>query len=390
MTFMCTANCITCGRCAGTTILDEFHTNNKHHTPREGAGIAVDVGTTTVVLALVDLMAGEVLVRHSFMNPQRAFGADVISRIDAATKGHLEELTHLIITTISEELTVLLTGGEVTSCQVVDMVIGCNTVMSHLLLGLPCQSLGVAPYKPATTLESSYDSHDLFKSSGIDCPIRIMPWMGAYVGGDVTAGLIYLLPEEKNRFLLMDLGTNGELALFNNGQLTVTATAAGSAFEQPVMATKERFQGASTVITALANLVREGEIDEKGRLKTESIFTQSQVRELQLAKSAIRAGLDILLEQEQLSFDELEAVYLAGGIGQGVNVRDAIAIGIMPSELENKAFPIGNACLGGAVAFLQRPQQAGKDLERLLAEVKEVNLAASTSFSETFVKHLFF
>ena len=390
MSFVCSANCLTCGRCAGQAILDEFHTKNKSHTPREGFGVAVDIGTTTVVLALVDLMTGEVLARHSFMNPQRAFGADVISRIDAAQKGHLEELTHLITTKISEEFAVLLTGADVAACQVMDMVIGCNTVMSYLLLGLPCESLGVAPFKPATSLEPSYESLALFKDADIHCQVRIMPWMGAYVGGDVTAGLLYLLPEEKNCFLLMDLGTNGELALYNKGKLIVTATAAGPAFEQPVVGTKERFQGAGAIISALANLVREGEINRRGWLKTENIFTQKQVRELQLAKSAIRAGLEILLEQAQLSFEALEAVYLAGGIGQAINVGDAIAIGLMPPELENKTFPVGNACLGGTVAFLQRPEQARKDSEKLLAEVKEVNLATSTCFSEAFVKYMFF
>ena len=390
MSLTCTANCITCGRCTNATILDKFHTESNSYTPREGYGVAIDIGTTTVVLALVDLLTGQVSSRHSFMNPQRAFGADVISRIDAATKGHLREQSLLITTEISEQLSVLLNAANVACKEVLDVVIACNTVMSYLLLGLPCKCLGVAPYKPEYNLEPYYESITLFKGSGIDCQVRIIPWIGAYVGGDITAGLIYLLPEKKSCFLLMDLGTNGELALYKSGQLTVTATAAGPAFEQPVMTAKERFQGASTVISALANLIREGEINRKGLLKSESIFTQPQVRELQLAKSAIRAGLEILLKQEQLCFDDIEAVYLAGGVGQAVNVRDAITVGIMPFELKSKTIPVGNACLGGAVAFLQRPKQAQKDLEMLLLDVKEINLAASRHFSEYFVEYMFF
>ena len=136
--------------------------------------------------------------------------------------------------------------------------------------------------------------------------------MGAYVGGDVTAGLVYLLPEGKSSFLLIDLGTNGELALYDNGRLTVTTTAAEPALEQPVMASKERFQGASAVISALANLVWEGEINRRGLLKAKGIFTRRQVRDIQLAKSAIRAGLEILLEQGELRFDDVDAVYLTG------------------------------------------------------------------------------
>ena len=390
MSLTCIANCIICGRCARAAILDEFHTKSKSHTFRAGYGVAVDIGTTTVVFALVDLATGEGVARHSFMNPQRAFGADVISRIDAAEKGHLEELTCLITAKISEELALLLTAADVAPERVIDMVIGCNTVMSYLLLGLPCKSLGLAPYKPAYNLNPPYKSRSLFKRSNIDCPVRIIPWMGAYVGGDVTAGLVYLLPEEKYPFLLMDLGTNGELALYNNGQLTVTATAAGPAFEQPVMASEELFQGASAVISALANLLREGGMNRKGLLKTEGTFTQRQIRDIQLAKSAIRAGLEILLEQDGLRFDDIEAVYLAGGIGQAVNVRDAIELKIMPPELEEKAFPVGNACLGGAVAFLQRPEQAQVDMDMLLADVKEINLAALPRFSEYFIDYMFF
>ena len=388
----CSGNCITCGKCAAVPILEGFRAGGQPFTPRQGYGIAIDIGTTTVVLALINLGTGKAEARHSFMNPQRAFGPDVISRIDAANKGHLPELSRMITDSISEGITALLTAKGVPPGDVTDITIAGNTVMTHLLLGFPCESLGVVPFKPVHTLEESYDSTILFGPSGVRCGVRIAPWLAAYVGGDITAGLLHVLPESKRRFMLMDLGTNGEIALYDDGHLTVTATAAGPAFEQPVMASqgKQAFQGASGVISALAALVREEIVDETGVLEDERVFTQKQVRDLQLAKSAIRSGLEILLEIGGHRYTDLDTVYLAGGIGQAMNIQDAVQIGLIPQELEAKARPAGNASLGGAAALLTDPAGTAANVEILLPTVKEINLAAHPSFNERFMEYMFF
>jgi len=370
-------------------ILDEYRASGQPLTPRDGYGIAADIGTTTVVLALIDLSSGKAVARHSFMNPQRAFGPDVISRIDAANKGHLPEMRRMITDSISGGIAALLAAHGLSPGDVVDIAVAGNTVMIHLLLGLSCESLGTLPFEIAHTLEKSYDSAKLFTPSRVRCNVRMVPWLAAYVGGDITAGLLCVAEQSEPPFLLMDLGTNGEMALYESGQLTVTATAAGPAFEQSVAASK-LFQGASGVISALADLVRREVVDETGLLSNEEVFTQKQVRDLQLAKSAIRSGLEILLETRGYYYEDIETVYLAGGIGQGMNVRDAVDIGLIPKALEGKAIPVGNTALGGAAALLTSPEQAIANMERLLLLATEINLAAHPMFSEYFMEHMFF
>ena len=389
----CAGNCIICGKCTTASILDAFSITGREPQPRDGYGIAVDIGTTSVVLALIDLAQGKTIARHSFLNPQRAFGPDVISRIDAANKGRLTELSQLITQSLSGGVAALLKAAGISPAQVADMAIAGNTVMTYLLLGLPCKSLGAAPFQPEYQLAGPYEAGGLFGQSGLSCQVRVIPWLAAYVGGDITAGLVYALPWGKGRFLLMDLGTNGEMALYDHGKLTVTATAAGPAFEQPVAAgggSQPALQGASGVISALAALAREGAVDEAGRLKKEGVFTQGQVRELQLAKSAIRSGVEILLEITGLSCGDLEAVYLAGGIGQKMNPQDAVDIGLIPAELEAKSVPVGNASLGGAVAMLTAPEAFAQDTEKLLGSAQEINLAAHPRFNEYFMDYLYF
>jgi len=385
----CKGNCITCGKCASAAILDEYCAKGQVFTPRQGYGIAVDLGTTTIVLALIDLSCGSVVARHSFMNPQRAFGPDVISRIDAANKGYLAKLCHMITDSISGGITILLAAKNISPKKIVDIVVAGNTVMTYLLLELPCENLGITPFKAIYKLEKSYDSKRLFGLSELQCSVRVTPWMTAYVGGDVTAGLIYVIAQGKRRFLLMDLGTNGEMLLYGDGRLTVTATAAGPAFEQPVMASKN-FQGASGVINTLAELVRQELVDEAGALENEVIFTQKQVRDLQLAKSAIRSGLEILLEINGYDYGDLETVYLAGGIGQGMNVQDAADIGLIPKALKNKTLPVGNASLGGAATLLTCPPQTAGTIDELLPAVTEINLAAYPRFHEYFMEYMSF
>jgi len=386
----CIGNCITCGTCTSAPVLEAFSAVPRAFAPRPGHGIAVDIGTTTVVLALVDLTSGKAVARHSFQNPQRAFGPDVISRIDAANHGHLAALSGMIRESVSDGVVTLLQSSDLSPSDIQDMTIGANTVMAHLLLGLSCESLGVVPFQPMHLLEPSYDSAQLFPASGLRCEVRLAPWIAGYVGGDVTAGLLHVLPYGKGRFLLTDLGTNGELALYDEGQLIVTATAAGPAFEQPVSGESRAFQGASEVISALALLVREEIVDESGLLEQENVFTQKQIRDLQLAKSAIRSGMEILLEVSGLAYQDLDAIYLAGGIGQAVDVRDAADIGLIPREFEAKAIPVGNASLGGAIAMLTAGAQGAADIETLLRAAREINLAAQSRFNEHFMEYMSF
>jgi uncharacterized 2Fe-2S/4Fe-4S cluster protein (DUF4445 family) len=211
----------------------------------------------------------------------------------------------------------------------------------------------------------------------------VLPWLAAFDGGDVAAGLLSVLPEGLERFLLLDLGTNGELALYDRGRLTVTAAAAGPAFEG-----SSRGGGASAVLDDLAKLRREGALDKSGLLAANAPdwFTQKEIRDLQLAKSAVRAGLEILLDTAGLRYEELDAVYLAGGIGQAMNPESARAVGLLPPGGQVRA--VGNASLGGAVRLLLAPRSANEDLQRIRSSCTELNLAAHPRFQMFFVEHL--
>ncbi|MCL1821077.1 MAG: ASKHA domain-containing protein [Oscillospiraceae bacterium] len=382
----CINDCLRCGKCAGRqfSVLDTFNVGGIGHEPRSGFGVAADIGTTSAVLSLVNLSSGKITERHSFMNPQRAFGTDVISRINAANNGELEPMRRAITDAVSAG--VQLISNHIAPESAVEMVVSANTTMTYLLLGLSCDSLGVSPFKPAHSLKSSYDYQSIFGGGDFNCLVRIMPWMSAFVGGDITAGLLSVFNGGTERFMLIDLGTNGEMALYHDGKLTITSTAAGPAFEGG------RHQGgASAVVAELARLVREGHIDETGYLSNNDVlFTQQEVRELQLAKSAVRSGIEILLESAGIGYSGVDTVYLAGGIGQAIDVNSAADIGILPQELKSKVRAVGNTSLGGACRMLCAPELSGEIIKKLLNTYEEINLAAHPKFNDYFMEFMIF
>ncbi|MCL2344152.1 MAG: ASKHA domain-containing protein [Firmicutes bacterium] len=382
----CIGNCLLCGKCGSFAILEDYAAGTEHVEARQGFGAAVDIGTTNVVMALFDLRTGVCAARHSFMNPQRAYGPDVISRIGAAGHGALADMRRLIVENIALGIETLL-DARVDNPQLEEIVAAGNTVMTHLLLGLSCESLGVSPFQPAHRPEEQFDFRDVFGVSTHSCPVVIVPWFAGFVGGDITAGLLSILPGAPERFLLIDLGTNGEMALYDHGRLTVTATAAGPAFEG-----SSHGGGASGVLDDLARLVREGAVDETGLLadSAPALFTQKEIRDLQLAKSAVRSGLEILLETAGLDYETLGPVYLAGGIGQALCVDSAVTVGLLPAELKDKVRAVGNASLGGAARLLLSPERARADMGKLFAAVSEINLADHPRFNELFIENMSF
>ena len=333
-------------------------------------GVAADIGTTNIALALLDLSSGGVLAEHSFANPQRRYGADVVSRIAAASGGAAEEMRRLVTEGAAAGIETLAAGRKAGRIAVAG-----NTVMTHLLLGFDCEGLGAAPFRPGGRVEGDYR---LFGAAA-----RVFPWISAFVGGDVVAGLLHV--PKRDRFLLIDLGTNGEMALYDRGKLSVASAAAGPAFERAG-------QTASAVIAGLARLIREGYIDGTGLLAegAPGPFTQKGVRALQLAKAAVRAGLDVLLEEAELSFDSLDAVYLAGGAGQALNPENAETVGLLPPGLAGRIIPAGNAALGGAVRMLREPEWAAAETAALLAAAREVPLAGDPRFAELFIEYMRF
>ena len=402
----CSGSCLICGRCFNFPILDEFKPFYKprsrkyprKHLKLRGYGIAVDLGTTTIVLALLEPGAGKIIARHSFVNPQLAYGADVISRINSANNGSLKKMQCAVSQSIIDGIGTMLETHEEKKRQnrtgltglsfPSETVIAGNTTMIHLLFGLSYETLGIFPFKPEYSLKDTYTYDEIFAhcNPSLLIPdtsliIHIIPWFSAFAGGDILAGLLSVMPSGIKKFILVDLGTNGEIALFHDGNVTVTSAAAGPAFDN-----------AAQTIGEMARLIREGEADGSGLLKScsQGIFTQKKVRDLQLAKSAVRSGIEILLKDAGMNYDSLDALFLAGGLGQAMNAEDAQTIALIPKELSGKTRAVGNSSLAGAVRLMLSPDDTVKDMQTLLKNAKEINLAEDPRFNDMFARYMFF
>ncbi len=394
-------------------------------------GIGVDIGTTTVALSLVNLATGEVQKTTTLINSQRQFGADVISRIQKGSEGFLDELRTCIQSDISRGIRELC----VTEADaVIRMAVAGNTSMMHLLLGLRGDSLALVPFNPITTSCIEISSSELFGVCPVDCEVTLLPSIGAYMGADIVSGMMCCkMDKSTGTVLFVDVGTNGEMAIGNNKRILCTSTAAGPAFEGanitwgtgsiPGAISSFDMQNGeivfctiaeappvgicgSAVVDIVAACLREGIIDGTGRFTSEDLsgnglqitqnmagewirFTQKDVREFQLAKSAIRSGLEILVREYGCGWENIEQVFLAGGFGTRMNVKNAVEVGLFPPELQGKINPVGNTALGGTVHYLLfRESREALDTLTRLATV--IDLSKQPDFNNLFMDQLLF
>jgi uncharacterized 2Fe-2S/4Fe-4S cluster protein (DUF4445 family) len=431
----------------GYSILTEYEntllstTKTASPSPHEGSSnyaLAIDVGTTTIAGKLVDLSRGFEVASFAGLNTQRPYGADVLSRVEASLDDS-STLSRLITKQIDREIASLLAEQGVSRDAVGKLVIAGNTAMSYILLGYPCRSLGFAPFKPARAIDGPFPYRELFCTNTLTCLCDVLPFLSAFVGGDLFAGLCALSNEDD--FILMDLGTNGELLFKRKDRLICTATAVGPAFEggdiecgsgstqgaissvcyedktfkyQTIGAAPATSICGSGILDLMAILVREGFVDVSGRLfgnregdqrsKQESdrvilsegventgaasvFFTQKDVRQFQLAKSAIRAGLEII--QKEMGGSAPSRVFLAGGFGQNLNPESACACGLLPEAFRGRVVPIGNSSLSGAVKICLNDSVRAKTAA-WIAKAQEINLALHPLFSDLFMEHMAF
>jgi uncharacterized 2Fe-2S/4Fe-4S cluster protein (DUF4445 family) len=396
-------------------------------------GIAVDIGTTTLAFALVGLDDGRRLCGHAMMNSQRAFGADVISRIKSANEGLLGALHAYIIEDIRAGVGVLLKESGVPAEAVTRLVVAGNTTMLHILTNTPCDTLGRFPFTPVFTDERRFPYDELFGYGLPACEVTLLPGISTFVGADITAGLAYCegVYGGKGANILLDLGTNGEMALFTGERVIAASAAAGPAFEggnisrgtgsipgAVCSAVYEPARGAFAVETVggaapvgicgsgaldvAAELAKHELIDETGRLREEYFkdginicgdisFTQKDVRELQLAKSAVRAGLEILLLEAGFAapYDGVGNVYLAGGFGYNINTRSARAVGLLPEGLASRVTAVGNSALGGCARALTDPDASAR-FGLIKARARELDLSAHPRFNALFMEYMMF
>lgn len=371
--------------------------------------IAIDIGTTTVAWRIF-YQGNE--YSGGFVNPQRQFGADVMSRIQQANDGNLKKLQEVLVNSLYQELgTALsyLSDGKLDSegeCTL-NVVIAANTTMLHLLNGWSCEGLGRAPFQPISLeLLQAEQTYGKWKVH-----VTELPGISAFIGADIVSGIYSAqLLKTNEPMLLLDLGTNGEMAIAADGKILTASTAAGPAFEASELALKIH---ASGVLHVLHEMLTNGAMDETGLLSDEyfesgypvegTVMTQDLIRQLQMAKGAIRAGIEILLTESGISASEVRKIYLAGGMGYYIRPEDAIAIGLLPEEFHGKIIATGNSSLAGAEKFLKRGsgsverlgddemiQREQKELTHIIACATELLLSNHPEFDELYIRYMSF
>ncbi len=374
--------------------------------------LAFDIGTTTVVAYLLDGQTGTLLAQGSCMNPQLRFGADVISRIQYALKEDREIMPHCIRTAMEQLAAETAEKAGISLESVTSAAIVGNTAMHHLMLGIDPKPLVTPPYMPAVSEA---------QQRGI---ARILPNIAGFVGGDTVGCMVSTRFDQNEELtLLIDIGTNGEMVLGNRHRRIACSTAAGPAFEGAKISCGMRgAEGAvdhvtlkdnqlhhhvigdvppaglcgSGLLDLVAVLLDLGIIDESGRMKSKAYnlcpnvtLTQKDVREVQLAKAAIRAGIELLAETIGAEVSDIRKVYLAGAFGNYMDPSSACRIGMIPPVLLDRIIPIGNAAGEGAkLCALSREEFAYS--QRLAKETEFLELASLPQFQDRYVDALEF
>jgi len=375
---------------------------------KSGLAIAIDLGTTTIAAQLVDA-AGSVLAVETALNPQAVFGSDVMSRIRAALDG--ENLTTPIRSALGQLAACLAAGRR---DQIGEVLLVGNTVMHHLFCGLDVGPLSHVPFASPLLAGQRFTPRDLFWDLPACCTVRFARCIGGFVGSDILAGIVASGIGNSDRLAaLVDLGTNGEIAIGSRHGIVCASTAAGPAFEagsirmgmravtgaiayvalerNALRATvigdaKPRGICGSGVVDAVAAGLRTGAVLASGRIANGAklfpveppiVLYQSDIRELQLAKGAIAAGFRLLLKHLGASIRDLSSIHLAGAFGNYVQIDSALRIGLFeaPRSIIHAA---GNTALRGAKMLLLA------DREPALPPIEHVSLAADPAFQDEF------
>lgn len=385
-----------------------------------GNCLLIDIGTTTVALALIDSDSGELRQTTVFANPQRTFGTDVISRIQSSLEGHKNELKTILQHSLQEETEKLCQINNQTSDYIKYCFIGGNTAMIHLLLGYDCTPLAASPFQ----IKEQPPEPLLING----CKVTILPWISAFVGGDITAG-IYACPFTAcPPSLFIDLGTNGEMLLHCGETLFAASTAAGPAFEGnglscgcpgipgAVSAVKlRRLRPAITTIgnklpigicgsgaiSLMAELLHHKYVTTDGILTqkfpdegillglspkgTPIRFTADDFRSIQLAVAAIGAGIDTLCHEADIDPKDIISLYLGGGFGFYLDLSACRDLGLFSSVEISRVIPMGNTCLRGLYEYACRNKS---ETPPDIPPVTPVSLADSSFFRSRFISHM--
>ena len=423
--------------CYGKRVID-VHAGD--HAP-DLYGVAVDVGTSKVIAYLFDLARGVVIDQEAVENPQMRYGEDVISRIaHAATHDESAALAQAVREGINTDLNALYERQGVHPNHVYDMTVVGNTAMHHLALGLSPVGLGQAPFAPAAAEPLTLRGSELGSSMNPDGGVHFPPPIAGFVGSDALAVIAAThLAGKKKPSMAIDIGTNTEIALACDGRVTVTSCASGPAFEgyqirngmKAVAGAIERVRitpegepadvrtiaGAepigicgSGVVDLLAGLVRAGVVDKSGRVQQhprvrkgeegreylvtqgphgDIVFTQHDVRSLQLAKGAIHSGWELLMDSLGVPLEELDRVYVAGAFGNYLDLSAAQFLGLFPPVTTQRVAFVGNAAgVGAQMALID--VRARRRMAKLRERIEFLDLATDKRFLDVFAGRLGF
>ncbi len=407
-------------------------------------GIALDLGTTTLSAALVDMRSGEELAVTGRLNPQRSFGHDLISRIHAVQEDYskLDTLHERITETIGELIVELCLDTGVKADDVSAMAVAGNTVMEHLFLRIDPRPLGVAPFAGTLRTGVRFEASDFDLPIHPSAPVYVLPCMGGFVGGDISAGvLVTRLADLKGVNILVDIGTNGEVVVAKDGRLMATSSAAGPSFEGGkiecgMIAAEGAIHAArvenddlvfdilgqgpakgvcgSGLMEVFARCLEAGLISMNGRITSpeaaaelpeamrnrlapdqSSIFlakgengrdivlTQDDIREFQLGKGAVQTAILMVLEEMGVALDSIDRFLVAGAFGRHLNIRDAMTLGLLPDLDESKVSFVGNSSLEGARCVLLNKYERSR-ADRISEQTGFVELASRPEFQERF------
>jgi uncharacterized 2Fe-2S/4Fe-4S cluster protein (DUF4445 family) len=388
--------------------------------PQNGYGIAVDVGTTTLVAQLVDLTTASVLAVETMLNPQVKYGADLISRIQKDLEGHGAQMTDLIQNAIGGMLEKLMAQQPVNVKRVV--LVG-NTAMQRTFVGLSLNPLSCYPFQVADLGAKTFPVNDLGWKIDVEEPVCFYPSIGSFVGSDILAGIAATgIHRHEKMTALIDLGTNGEIVLGNRHGMVCASTAAGPAFEganismgmravtgaissittdqtpwslQVIGNEKARGICGSGLIDAMA-IFREQELigsfgdittgEESISLDEVVVLTQKDINEFQLAKAALAAGLTILASELSITTAEIDEIVIAGAFGNYIHIGNMVATGMVEAQ-EEKIHKMGNTALIGAKMFLF----SGPGLaDEICTKIRHVNLEANRDFQDIYVDKMLF
>jgi len=398
--------------------------------------VAVDIGTTTLVVALIDVVASRVLSVRNTTNAQKSWGSDVVARIQSVIDHPeaLEAMRRAIVGQIQSLVSEQLAAAGRVPSDLDAIAVAGNTVMLHLFTGADPTGMARVPFRPVFLEPRLIPAPSLGLALDSTCTVQLLPGISAFVGADITAGVLATgLDRAEELELLLDIGTNGEIVLGNRHGLKSTATAAGPAFEGAQIShgcpgipgaldhagwTPSTSDGSSQfwyttigdqpltgicgsgLLDLAAALRRGGQLDETGYLDlVEGDFfpeatspvslSQADIRQLQLAKGALAAGIEVLCHTSGVTLEQISRVHLAGGFGTFLRPVSALAIGLIPPALRGKVFPSGNTALQGALSVLATWDGMDRAVS-IASATTPIDLSAEPLFQMAFAEAMLF